>query len=173
MTEAQSQAPEKAVTDTPVASQTVAVASAATAAPAPSFVASDPPAGKHYFWGTGRRKRSVARVRIRPGSGKFVVNGREVDEFFCVLKDRQTVRRPMATLNMLTSWDVAVNVNGGGLTGQAGAICLGLARALAQSGEDIDHALRRVDLLTRDPRMTERKKPGQAGARKRFQFSKR
>ena len=173
MTEAQSHAPEKAETEIPAATQAVPATGTVEQAPAPSFVASDPPQGKHYFWGTGRRKSSVARVRIRPGSGKFLVNGREVDEFFGLLKDRHTIRQPIETLNMAASWDIWINVSGGGLTGQAGAICLGLARALAGSGEDIERALRRCDLLTRDPRMVERKKPGQPGARKRFQFSKR
>ncbi len=139
----------------------------------PSPVAPTPPADKHYFWGIGRRKKAVARVRIRPGTGKFLVNKREVDEFFFSDRDRQAVRSPLKAVNMLGAWDIWANVGGGGFTGQAGAVLLGLARAIAKAMPNVEHELRSHGLLTRDARMSERKKPGQPGARKRFQFSKR
>jgi small subunit ribosomal protein S9 len=131
------------------------------------------PAGKHYIWGTGRRKSSVARVRIRPGTGKIMVNNREKDAFFPSIRDQNTVIVPLVKTNLLTSYDVFANVNGGGCSGQAGAISLGLARALRQAIPETDEILRDNRLLTRDARMKERKKYGQKGARKRFQFSKR
>ncbi len=131
------------------------------------------PPGVHYVWGTGRRKTSVARVRIRPGTGKFVVNKRERDQYFPSVRDQNQVMLPLKTVNMMTAWDVFVNVNGGGATSQSGAVCLGLARALAKAAPDGESALRAQGLMTRDARMKERKKYGQKGARKRFQFSKR
>ena len=131
------------------------------------------PAGKHFIWGTGRRKKSVARVRIRPGTGKFLVNDREVTAFFPSIRDQNAALLPMRTANMVGTWDVFVNVNGGGTTGQAGAISLGLARSLLRALPELDATLRNMGLLTRDARMKERKKYGQKGARKRFQFSKR
>jgi len=139
----------------------------------PSIPAPDVPEGKHYFWGTGRRKKAIARVRIRPGSGKFVVNKSELEEYFKQEKDRQLAVAPLQTVKMLRSWDVWANVRGGGFTGQAGAVTLGLARALSKAAPELEGALRGTDLLTRDSRMKERKKYGQKGARKRFQFSKR
>jgi small subunit ribosomal protein S9 len=132
-----------------------------------------PPADKHWFWGTGRRKTSIARVRIRPGDGKFVVNNRPMDEFFTEERDRNDVVAPLQVTRMAGSWDVYCNVRGGGPTGQAGAILLGLARALSEAIPDVEHELRSHGHLTRDARMKERKKPGQPGARRRFQFSKR
>ncbi len=141
--------------------------------PQPARTAPEPPEGRHYFWGTGRRKSSIARVRIRPGEGSFKVNGKEVDEFFSEPQDRAAVIGPLETVNMRKSWDVQANVQGGGHTGQAGAIVLGLARALRDALPDTEEALRDNGLLTRDARMKERKKYGQPGARKRFQFSKR
>jgi len=131
------------------------------------------PEGKHYFWGTGRRKKAIARVRIRPGEGKILVNKREMTEYFVSEKDRNAVFAPLKAAEMARSWDIWANVGGGGSTGQAGAIKLGLARALAKAVPDTESTLRDQGLLTRDPRMSERKKPGQPGARKRFQFSKR
>jgi small subunit ribosomal protein S9 len=131
------------------------------------------PPGQHYFWGTGRRKRAIARVRIRPGQGRFLVNGREVDTYFVNEQSRKDVREPLAVSRMAGSWDIWARVNGGGPTGQAGAITLGLARAISRAIPDLEHDLRDKGLLTRDARMTERKKPGQPGARRRFQFSKR
>ena len=140
---------------------------------APVHAAPEPPAEKHYWWGTGRRKKAVARVRIRPGSGKVTVNKRELDEYFRQIRDRETVLSPLQVSQMATAWDVWANVTGGGPTGQAGAVTLGLARAIAKAVPDLESHLRDRGLLTRDARMPERKKPGQPGARKRFQFSKR
>jgi len=139
----------------------------------PSLTAPPLPEGTHYIWGTGRRKKAVARVRIRPGTGKFLVNKRQMSDFFTQERDRQAVLAPLVTVKMLKSWDVWVNIAGGGFAGQAGAVTLGLARALAKAMPELDATLRDKGLLTRDPRMVERKKYGQKGARKRFQFSKR
>ena len=126
-----------------------------------------------FVWGTGRRKAAVARVRIRPGDGAFTVNKRKVNEFFCLDRDRAVVRQPLEVTDSVKSFDVFVNVGGGGMTGQAGAVVLGLARALAKSDADFEPKLREHNLLSRDPRRVERKKYGQRGARRRFQFSKR
>lgn len=126
-----------------------------------------------YWWGTGRRKTSVARVRIRPGSGKFIVNKRELDDYFHRDQDRKAALAALKLVQAEKSFDVFVNVRGGGITGQAGATLLGVARALKVYDENYLGALRDNGLLTRDPRMVERKKPGQSGARRRFQFSKR
>ena len=127
-----------------------------------------------FLWGTGRRKTSVARVRIAVGgSGQFVVNGRVVEEDF----DREThvtaAKSPIEAVGGETGYDVFVNVRGGGQTGQAGAIRHGLSRALLKVDPGLRAALKPLGYLTRDSRMVERKKPGQPGARKRFQFSKR
>lgn len=126
-----------------------------------------------YIWGTGRRKTAVARVRIRPGDGKFLINKREVDEYFKLGKDRQAVRTPLQVTDTGKTMDVFVNMGGGGVTGQAGAVLLGLARALVKADPVHEPKLREKNLLTRDPRKVERKKYGQRGARRRFQFSKR
>jgi len=126
-----------------------------------------------YIWGLGRRKRAVARVRIKPGDGKFLINKRKVDEFFGVDIHRQQVHKPLIATESLKSYDVLVNVCGGGITGQAGAVSLGLARALAKADPSFEPKLREQDLMTRDARKVERKKYGQRGARRRFQFSKR
>jgi len=142
-------------------------------APKPSRPAPPVPPGKHYFWGTGRRKKAVARVRIRPGTGQMVINKRDAKEYFDIQRDREAILEPLQVAKMLRSWDVWANVRGGGYTGQAGAVVMGLARALARAVPDIESELRAHGLLTRDARMSERKKPGQPGARKRFQFSKR
>ncbi len=131
-------------------------------------------AGAHPFiWGTGRRKSAVARVRIRPGEGSFVINKRKVDEFFKLDKDRQAVRKPLEVTETSKSMDVTVSVCGGGVSGQAGAVLLGLARALAKADPANAPKLKEQNLMTRDPRKVERKKYGQRGARRRFQFSKR
>lgn len=140
---------------------------------APSRTAPPLPADRLWWWGTGRRKHAVARVRLRPGTGQFRVNKREIDDYFTETRDRQKVVQPLETVRMRTTWDVFVNVGGGGYAGQAGAICLGLARALAKAMPELESALRDKGMLTRDARMSERKKYGQKGARKRFQFSKR
>lgn len=126
-----------------------------------------------YFWGTGRRKSSVARVRIKPGTGKYMVNNREFDTYFCLEKDRSAVREPLVVAGADRDWDVFVNVRGGGFTGQSGAVVLGLARALAKANSDYEPKLREKDLMSRDPRRVERKKYGLRGARRSFQFSKR
>ncbi|MCH7808927.1 MAG: 30S ribosomal protein S9 [Planctomycetes bacterium] len=125
------------------------------------------------MWGTGRRKAAVARVRIKPGDGKFTINKREVDAFFCLDKDRAVVRRPLEVTDTGKSFDVFVNVGGGGTTGQAGAVALGLSRALVKASADSEPKLREQNLLTRDARRVERKKYGRRGARRSFQFSKR
>jgi len=125
------------------------------------------------IWGTGRRKTAVARVRLIPGEGKIVVNEREVDAFFTEEKDRRSVLSPLVATGALKAYDIFVRVNGGGITGQADAVKLGIARALRQADPSYEQALREGKFLTRDPRMKERKKYGQKGARKRFQFSKR
>ncbi len=123
---------------------------------------------------TGRRKESVARVRlVFPGSGKQVVNGRPLDGYFGRRNLVIMVRQPLEYVDMMDSMDVVAKVNGGGISGQAGAVRLGIARALLAKDEELKKTLRTTGCLTRDPRMKERKKYGQPGARKRFQFSKR
>jgi len=126
-----------------------------------------------FWWGTGRRKSAVARVRIKPGSGKFVINKKSLDEYFRRVQDQTAVLAPLKAVDAEKRFDVFINVKGGGTTGQAGASLLGIARALRKFNESYVPALRDGGHLTRDPRMVERKKPGQSGARKRFQFSKR
>ena len=137
----------------------------------PSGPSTEPKSG--FWWGTGRRKSSVARVRIKPGSGKMLVNKKNLDEYFKREQDRKAVIAPLKAVKAENSFDVYINVKGGGTTGQSGASLLGVARALRNYDESLVQALRDSGLLTRDPRMVERKKPGQAGARRRFQFSKR
>jgi small subunit ribosomal protein S9 len=132
----------------------------------------DAPDG-HWWWGTGRRKAAVARVRIRPGNGEFQVNKRQLTDFFSEIRDRQNILTVLDKTNTKGSVDVFVNTNGGGFTGQAGAIILGLGRALAKYDPSLESILRDNGYLSRDPRKVERKKPGQPKARKRFQFSKR
>lgn len=123
--------------------------------------------------GVGRRKTSVARVWLRPGSGECRVNGRTVADYFPRHTHQQHALEPLVATELQSQYDVQVTVNGGGQTGQAGAVRLALARALVRHDEDLRPKLRERDLLTRDPREVERKKPGRPGARKRFQFSKR
>ncbi len=125
------------------------------------------------FLGTGRRKTSVARVRIASGSGKITVNGRPFENYFPTETLRGVVIQPLNITATAAKFDVAVNVSGGGPTGQAGAVRHGIARALIESDATLRPALKADGLLTRDPRMKERKKYGQPGARKRFQYSKR
>jgi len=125
------------------------------------------------IWGTGRRKSAVARVRLMPGNGNIRINKREVNQYFTEQKDRQSVLSPLIATDTLTSYDVGVNAKGGGTTGQADAVKLGIARALQKADPSLEQRLRDGNFLTRDPRMVERKKYGQKGARKRFQFSKR
>jgi len=125
------------------------------------------------FGGTGRRKTSVARVNLIPGSGKITVNGRSFEEYFPVENHRTLAVRPLVATESNEKFDVMVNVKGGGPSGQAGAVRMGLARALLATDADLRPTLKSEGLLTRDSRMKERKKYGQPGARKRFQFSKR
>ena len=124
-------------------------------------------------YGTGRRKTSVARVYLRSGDGKVQVNGRPMDAYFVTESQRAQVRIPLQTVEMLGNVDVLVNVQGGGMSSQAGAARLGVARALIAHDVALRSKLKKVGLLTRDSRSKERKKYGQKGARKRFQFSKR
>ena len=125
------------------------------------------------FSGVGRRKTSVARVYLRPGKGAWQINGRPLAEYFPRLLHSQQCVRPFEVTRTENTYDVTVNVAGGGPTGQAGAIQLGIARALVTADDALRGALKIEGLLTRDPRMVERKKYGQPKARKRFQFSKR
>ncbi len=126
------------------------------------------------FWGTGRRKTSVARVRIIPGGeGDILVNKRPIDEYFDRSDHVQAAKRPIEHVEKSGEYAVHVNVKGGGNTGQAGAISHGIARALVKADESLKPSLKKAGFLTRDPRMVERKKYGQKGARARFQFSKR
>jgi len=130
-------------------------------------------AGEQYIWGTGRRKTSIARVRIKKGNGKIVVNEKEMDSYFTIDRERGMVRLPLKTTKTLGEYDVLANVKGGGSTGQAGALSLGIARALSKSNPNLAESLRDGGFLTRDSRMKERKKYGQKGARKSFQWTKR
>ena len=123
--------------------------------------------------GTGRRKEAVARVRLRTGSGRITVNGRPFENYFPVETHRMVVSQPLVTSELTSQVDVRVNVRGGGPSGQAGAIRHGISRALLQLNSELRPALKAEGFLTRDSRMKERKKSGQPGARKRFQFSKR
>jgi small subunit ribosomal protein S9 len=125
------------------------------------------------FYGTGRRKTSVARVYLRPGSGKIVVNKRPIDEYFYRESIKLVLRQPLRVTETGGDFDILVNVCGGGLAGQAGAIRLGISRALCEANPEYRPTLKQFGLLTRDARKVERKKYGQPGARKRFQFSKR
>ncbi len=125
------------------------------------------------FYGTGRRKRSVARVWLKPGSGEFVVNRQKLDDYFRRETLKMIIMQPFQLLNLQDKYDVRVNVNGGGNSGQAGAVRHGIARALLQADGELRSPLRQAGFLTRDSREKERKKYGQKGARARFQFSKR
>ena len=125
------------------------------------------------YYGTGRRKTAVARVYLRPGSGKFVVNRREFDEYFPNQVLKMVIRQPLLLTETADKFDILVNVDGGGATGQAGAIRHGISRALLEYNAELRPQLKAVGFLTRDARKVERKKYGQPKARKRFQFSKR
>ena len=128
---------------------------------------------KPYFYGTGRRKQSVARVRLMPGSGAVTVNGRDIDDYFGLETLKLIVRQPLNLTNTNGSFDIVCTVAGGGVTGQAGAIRHGLSRALLNFNEELRPVLKKAGFLTRDPRMKERKKYGLKGARRAPQFSKR
>ena len=124
-----------------------------------------------YFYGTGRRKESVARVRVYAGTGKITINDRDIDDYFGL--ETLKLRQPLAITDTTEKFDIVCRVSGGGVTGQAGAIRHGLSRALLQYDESLRPALKKAGFLTRDPRMKERKKPGLKAARRAPQFSKR
>ena len=126
-----------------------------------------------YFYGTGRRKSSVARVRLLPGNGNVTINGRAMDEYFGLETMRMLVRQPLELTGTMGKFDVVVNVVGGGVSGQAGAIRHGITRALIESDETLKPVLKKAGFVTRDPRMKERKKYGLKAARRAPQFSKR
>ena len=128
---------------------------------------------KPYFYGTGRRKSSVARVRVYAGTGTITINGRDIDDYFGLETLKLIVRQPLNLTDTLGKLDIVCNVTGGGVTGQAGAIRHGLSRALLQYSEELRPALKKAGFLTRDPRMKERKKYGLKAARRAPQFSKR
>jgi small subunit ribosomal protein S9 len=129
--------------------------------------------GPLWYWGTGRRKTAVARVRIRPGTGQMAVNKKPIDRYFTIDRHRRSALTPLQTAKLEGRVDVFVSISGGGPTGQAEAMLMGLARALVKMDASVEGLLRNAGLLTRDSRMVERKKYGRAGARKRFQYSKR
>ncbi len=126
-----------------------------------------------YFYGTGRRKSSVARVRVYAGTGKITINGRDIDDYFGLDTLKLIVRQPLVLTGTQAQFDIVCTVAGGGVTGQAGAIRHGLSRALLQFNEELRPTLKKAGFLTRDPRMKERKKYGLKGARRAPQFSKR
>ena len=128
---------------------------------------------KPYFYGTGRRKKSVARVRVYPGNGQITINGKDIDAYFGLETLKLVINQPFGVTGTTGKFDIVANVNGGGISGQAGAIRHGLARALVQADEANKPALKAAGFLTRDPRMKERKKYGLKGARRAPQFSKR
>ena len=139
------------------------------AIPAPEV----PTGPRTFTWGVGRRKSAVARVRIAVGTGKIELNGRSLNEYLTNERDRKSIFGPLEVTNVAGKLDLFANCTGGGPTGQAGAIVMGLARALAKYDHSLEAALRQNGFMTRDSRMKERKKYGQRGARRRFQFSKR
>ena len=128
---------------------------------------------KPYLYGTGRRKHSVARVRLYPGSGSITINGRDIDDYFGLVTLKLIVRLPLALSDTLGKYDIICTVAGGGVSGQAGAIRHGLSRALLGASDEMRPILKKAGLLTRDPRMKERKKYGLKAARRAPQFSKR
>ena len=128
---------------------------------------------KPYFYGTGRRKKSVARVRLYPGTGAITINGRDIDQYFGLETLKLVINQPFGVTENMGKYDVVANVVGGGISGQAGAIRHGIARALLVADETTRGALKAAGLLTRDPRMKERKKYGLKAARRAPQFSKR
>ena len=128
---------------------------------------------KSYFYGTGRRKNSVARVRVYNGTGKITINARDIDEYFGLETLKLVVRQPLALTGLENKFDIVVRVSGGGVSGQAGAIRHGLSRALLVYDENLRPELKKAGFLTRDPRMKERKKYGLKAARRAPQFSKR
>ena len=131
-------------------------------------LASDP-----YIWGTGRRKTSIARVRMKSGTGKFLVNGKPVDEYFTTEDTKRSAKRAIEATENNATYDIWARVVGGGVNGQADAVSLGVSRAMKMDNPETEHTLREHGLLTRDPRMVERKKYGLRKARRATQFSKR
>ena len=148
------------------------MAEATTTAPAAETTEAKGPKPT-YTWGVGRRKSACARVRIAPGSGKIEINGRTLNDYFTAERDRKAIFGPLEVTNTGGKMDIFVNATGGGPSGQTGAIIMGLSRALAKYDQTLEAPLRGANFMTRDSRMKERKKYGQRGARRRFQFSKR
>ena len=128
---------------------------------------------KPYFYGTGRRKSSVARVRLYPGTGKITINNRDIDDYFGLETLKLIINQPFGVTNTMGKFDIVANVNGGGISGQAGAIRHGVSRALLLADDTYRPLLKKAGFLTRDPRMKERKKYGLKAARRASQFSKR
>lgn len=128
---------------------------------------------KPYFYGTGRRKHSVSRVRMYPGTGSITINGRDIDDYFGLETLKLVVRQPLNLTDTIGKFDIVCTVKGGGVSGQAGAIRHGISRALLQNGDEMRPILKKAGFLTRDPRMKERKKYGLKAARRAPQFSKR
>ena len=128
---------------------------------------------KPYFYGTGRRKSSIARVRLYPGNGKITINGRDIDDYFGLETLKLIINQPFGVTNTVGKFDIVANVKGGGISGQAGAIRHGVARALLLADDSYRSLLKKAGFLTRDPRMKERKKYGLKAARRASQFSKR
>lgn len=126
-----------------------------------------------FFYGTGRRKKSIARVRLYAGTGKITINGRDIDDYFGLETLKLITRQPLVLTGTTEKFDIVINVTGGGVSGQAGAIRHGISRALLQYDEELRPSLKKAGFLTRDPRMKERKKYGLKGARRAPQFSKR
>lgn len=144
-----------------------------TIEPVPSSTPQPEKPSGGFWWGTGRRKTAVARVRIKPGKGNYLINGRTIEDFFTELQYQNDIVAPLKATDTFGKMDVYIKVHGGGITGQAGACQVGLARALTAYDPTLEKTLRDNGYLTIDSRQVERKKPGQPGARKRFQFSKR
>src|ERR1700712_5105166 len=140
---------------------------------APAAESTEPKVKQTFIWGTGRRKSAVARVRVAAGTGKILINKRQLNDYFSSERDRKAIFGPLEVSNTGGKMDVIVNASGGGLTGQAGAVIMGLGRALVRYDGTLEKGLRDAGFLTRDSRMKERKKYGQRGARRKFQFSKR
>jgi small subunit ribosomal protein S9 len=153
--------------------ETPTIASPETPATATTTEPTAPVGKPSYIWGIGRRKSAVARVRIAVGSGKILVNGRTLNDYFTDERDRKSIFGPLEVTNTGGRLDILARCSGGGPSGQTGAIVMGLGRALAKFDQSLEVALRHSGFLTRDSRMKERKKYGQRGARRRFQFSKR
>jgi small subunit ribosomal protein S9 len=128
---------------------------------------------ENIYYATGRRKTSIARTWLKPGKGEIIINNRPVDEYFKLATAQAIMLQPLVLTNTLDSYDIKVRVLGGGISGQAGAIRHGITRALVEANPELRHSLKKAGFVKRDPRVKERKKYGQRGARARFQFSKR